>query len=336
MKTKLQVFHCPASNTPITQLNQWKHEEALRGVAGGASITLLGAVVVAVNPIGIGKQDGPEVLVRFKICKSASTDWVGWIMGGRCIDCPTDGGLGFVPLEHSHSFAALGVQTERSEYPGLPRPDHCYAARLSVLDSDSDGDEPLVGAARASEQEPPRSGPSLEQAARAGVPLLYEGDPITISQGEGAWVPAVTASADGPCSKEGCKCAFLCSGSPVEAVPGLWDQEDGQEVACIIGIDEFNTVLELGTKVAQVHAVVQTRVCQHCGCMDMDAWLEDAEMPKCPDCGAVKVLGPSSCRQCGAAADACCVLSYVGCNTCRSESELKGRVVRGPASGFLA
>ncbi len=71
---------------PIKKLENWNHSEALRGVAGGVNVPLLGAAVVAVHLLEIGKQDGPEVLVRFKICKKASTDWVGWILGARAID----------------------------------------------------------------------------------------------------------------------------------------------------------------------------------------------------------------------------------------------------------
>jgi hypothetical protein len=123
---------------PIKQFERWAHEEALRGVAGGKNVPLLGAVIVAVHLIELGKNDGPEVLVRFKVCGAGSTDWVGWILGGRCIDCPANGGLGFIPLEHSHSFTALGIQTERSERPGGPKPDRCYAAKLSSFDSDDE------------------------------------------------------------------------------------------------------------------------------------------------------------------------------------------------------
>ena len=247
---------------PIKSIERWKHEEALRGVAGGANVPLLGAVVVAVNLIEVGKQDGPEVLIRFKICKAGSTDWVGWIMGARCIDCPENGGLGFIPMPHSHSFTALSIQTERSERPGTARPDRCYAARLSVLDSDdSDNEEQRAGAAR-----PLPSGPSLAPAASAGIPLLYEGDPISIGQGEGAWVPVVVAtSAVEQQGTPGNRCVFPCVGSPVEVVPGIWNEENGQGTVCVVGIDEFDTVLEPGTKVAEVHsAVVQTRVCQQC------------------------------------------------------------------------
>ena len=81
---------------PIKALERWKHEESIRGVAGGANVPLLGAAVVAINLIEISKNDGPEAL-GFKICQAGSTDWVGWIMGARCIDAPSRGGLGFIP-----------------------------------------------------------------------------------------------------------------------------------------------------------------------------------------------------------------------------------------------
>ena len=51
-----------------------------RGVAGGAKVPLVGSVVIGVNLIEVGKDDGPQVNIRFKICKSGTTDWVGWIL----------------------------------------------------------------------------------------------------------------------------------------------------------------------------------------------------------------------------------------------------------------
>ena len=108
------------------------------GVAGKSKVPLLGTVVVAMNLLEIAKNTGPEVLTRFKICKQGTTDWVGWILGARALDCPERGGLGFIPLEHCHSFTSLGIQTERSERPGGPKMDKCYAARVSVIDSDSE------------------------------------------------------------------------------------------------------------------------------------------------------------------------------------------------------
>ena len=72
------------------------------------------------------------------MCKAGSTDWVGWILGVRALDCQARGGLGFLPLEHGHSFSALGVITERTEKPAKPRLDECYPVRLvSSMDDDA-------------------------------------------------------------------------------------------------------------------------------------------------------------------------------------------------------
>ena len=100
---------------PIKRLGKWKHEEALCGVAGSARVPLIGSVVINVQMTEMGKQTGPEILIRFKVCKAGSTDWVGWILGARALDCQARGGLGFLPIEHGHSFGALGIVTERTE-----------------------------------------------------------------------------------------------------------------------------------------------------------------------------------------------------------------------------
>jgi len=64
-------------------------------------------------------------------------------------------------------------------------------------------------------------------------------------------------------------------GSPVEAVPGIWDSGDERlGMLCVTSRDEFDVVLEPGVKVAEAHsAAIQTRVCQDCGGIDTDAWL---------------------------------------------------------------
>ena len=53
---------------PIKQLERWNHTEGVRGVAGGVALPLLGSVVVNVTLISGGKDDGPEIPIRFKIC----------------------------------------------------------------------------------------------------------------------------------------------------------------------------------------------------------------------------------------------------------------------------
>ena len=82
---------------PVKSFEKWKEPEALRGVAGGKVVPLLGSVVMTIRIIELGKHDGPPANVRFKICKAGSTDWVGWILGARAIDCPANGGLGHIP-----------------------------------------------------------------------------------------------------------------------------------------------------------------------------------------------------------------------------------------------
>ncbi len=54
---------------PIKKLERWSVKEVLRGVAGGASVGLIGAVVVKMTMLELGRNTGPEILVRFKICK---------------------------------------------------------------------------------------------------------------------------------------------------------------------------------------------------------------------------------------------------------------------------
>ena len=125
--------------------------------------------------------------------------------------------------------------------------------------------------------------------------------------------------------------------SPVEAVPGIWGTGDESGMLCVIGTDEFDTVIEPGTKVAEVHAAsIQTRVCQKCGCQDTDAWIKTSGMKQCRACGTGQLGGKSPCRQCSAGPENCCVLGYSGCLECRPERNLKGRVRRGPAAGLLA
>jgi len=213
---------------PIKNLEKWEHEEALRGVAGGKSVPLLGSVVMAVKMVELGKDTGPEVLISFKICKSGSTDWVGWIIGARCIDCPERGGLGFVPLEHSHSFTALGIQMKRSENPGGSKPDQCFAVRASVFDSDDEsevGFEQVGGIVQGNADD--------SESEHLGTALLYEGDPISLAKGSAAWVPVVAAQKHTSLDTE-TLVVLKSTDSPVEVVPGIWGSGDEQGVVCVV------------------------------------------------------------------------------------------------------
>ena len=122
------------------------------------------------------------------------TDWVGWILGARALDCQARGGLGFLPLEHGHSFSTLGIMTERTERPAKPRLDECYPVRLvSSMDDAAQLWGPLDEARQGLQSVMPApSAPATDHGnpqGGIGVPLLYDGEPITICQGEGVWVP---------------------------------------------------------------------------------------------------------------------------------------------------
>ena len=59
---------------PIVALEKFTEEEAVRGVAGGARVPLVGSVVINVEMIQVRKETGPVVPVRFKICAKGTTD----------------------------------------------------------------------------------------------------------------------------------------------------------------------------------------------------------------------------------------------------------------------
>jgi len=78
-------------------------------------------------------------------------------------------------MEHTHAFTTLGIQMERTEAPGKPKLDDCYAIfpiKCSVVDSDTE-----------EEWEEPHCGAVREHSNDVGVAVVYEGDPITLSEG---------------------------------------------------------------------------------------------------------------------------------------------------------
>ena len=98
--------------------------------------------------------------------------------------------------------------------------------------------------------------------------MLYDGDPITISHGEGVWVPVAVAHHALPAFPSSTKTnVVLPRPGPLEAIPGLWDDHLALEgEVCIVGDDEFDVELEKGTPVAEVvPASIRIQVCQTCG-----------------------------------------------------------------------
>ena len=137
------------SRHPIVQLEKWQHDEELRGIVGGQSVPLVGSVVLKVGMLELCSSTGPCIEVRFKICAAGSTDWVGFTLGARALDCSERGGLGHIPAAHSHVFSSLGIQMERIDRTRSSRPDSCYIARNVILDTcnglQSSGARPVIG-----------------------------------------------------------------------------------------------------------------------------------------------------------------------------------------------
>ena len=95
---------------PVYALEKWRRREELRGVAGGKTVPLIGAVVLTLEATKLGTKKGPKIKARFKICAKGTTDWIGIILGARALDCPERGGLGFIPGPYGHTFTKLGIQ----------------------------------------------------------------------------------------------------------------------------------------------------------------------------------------------------------------------------------
>ena len=316
---------------PIKALERWNHQESIRGVAGGVTVELLGSVVINVTLLAAGAGPSPDVNIRFKVCQGGKTDWVGWIIGARALDSPANGGLGFIPMQDVHHFSGPGVNCERSESPGGAKPDACYAITASCLDDPEEFEN--VGPQGFGTRLEPSD--SRDHSFKNGVSLVYDGEHCVLGPGEGAWVPVAPVS---QVPSNITKCVLPCSDSEIEAVPGLWNTDASTAgTVCVVNVTEIDVAIVPGEKVAEIHeAAIQTRVCQCCGNIDTDAWLVDEKLAKCRGCGNTLVGFITDCKQCGATEEECCVLSYAGCDQCKPERLLKGKVRKGPAAQVLA
>ena len=99
---------------PIRRLEKWTHTETLSGIAAGEPIKLIGAVVLRVKFLEVGRDQGQTVNIRFKITPKGSTGWVKWIIGARALDCDERGGLGFAPQADSYFWSKLGISTDKA------------------------------------------------------------------------------------------------------------------------------------------------------------------------------------------------------------------------------
>ena len=57
---------------PIIRFEKWEQPEHLRGVAAGTPVPMLGSVVINVSMLELGKSTGPDVWMRFKVCKQVT------------------------------------------------------------------------------------------------------------------------------------------------------------------------------------------------------------------------------------------------------------------------
>ena len=186
-------------NYPIVQLERWPREERVTGIVAGQHVQILGAVLMRVEMPELGKETGPVIWVRAKIFAAGQSDWHGLILGGRALDSPKLGGLGFRPTPTGHAFESLGIMMDRLEdllQGGYPSDDayrmqvevesapgvFSAAVRRSLLDTDVEESCGLEDRAAASQ---PASGAVLFAA-----PQIEDGDHTSDywEETEDAWV----------------------------------------------------------------------------------------------------------------------------------------------------
>ena len=92
---------------PIVELQRWPNEEKCSGVAGGATVPMVGAVILVLTFVDRNTGDLKAIEAHFKILAAGKTDWVPIILGGMAIDSPDRGGLGVQPRKNSFYLTKL-------------------------------------------------------------------------------------------------------------------------------------------------------------------------------------------------------------------------------------
>ena len=265
---------------PVIQLGKWNKPEQISGVASKKTVPLIGTVVIRVSLTRMGNEaNSPTVDVRFKICAAGSTSWVGWILGGRALDAAERGGLGLQIRSDAYYFAGPNVLVARAEGEAEEKIDACYAIRRASVDDDPD-EEAVTCRFRQGGQvqqglfdrEEYGNHAKLDSAdpeahlSAYGLPLIYDGEDMVLSEGEGAWVPVVPAAYRRNAKSERCsvQCVFPCTSTPLEAMPGIWDSSDDSDgMVLVVNQTGLDVALDRGTTVAEVHpTAIQSRFCQ--------------------------------------------------------------------------
>jgi hypothetical protein len=109
------------SEIEVAHVSDLSKPESFRGVAAGKLVPMLGSVALRVCMLEVGENAGLDVLIRFEVCKAGSTDWVGFILGARALDCVERGGLGHTPAAGGHAMGHLGIVAHRPERPCAER-----------------------------------------------------------------------------------------------------------------------------------------------------------------------------------------------------------------------
>ena len=117
---------------PVVQLEKWPVPECCTGISRGHDVPIIGAAVMRVKLLELGKDKGPEILVRGKIFAKGTSDWLGLILGARALDCVERGGLGFRPSSGAHHFDRLGIAVPRTEKIGYGDQYKDLAFRMDV------------------------------------------------------------------------------------------------------------------------------------------------------------------------------------------------------------
>ena len=207
--------------------------ECCTGISRGHDVPIIGAAVVRTELLQLGKEKGPQILVRGKIFKKGTSDWLGLILGARALDCVDRGGLGFRPVAGAHYLERLGLAMPRTEQIGFGEQYRDLAYRMdvwcppqepaavqqvcaSIFDSDpsmatcgrcagqSSDHGPWLGADRRSFCGSCTRNLSLSLGTCSTEPLRGDAtlgsslvslspDPVTLQPGDGAYIPVAVA-----------------------------------------------------------------------------------------------------------------------------------------------
>ncbi|CAE7299989.1 unnamed protein product, partial [Symbiodinium necroappetens] len=102
-------------NFPLVQLEKWPQDEVVTGLAKDKPIGLRGGVVLRVKLEDISGSKSKEILARAKVLAAGTSSWHGLILGGRALDHPDRGGLGYRASPMAHVLEGVGILLPRRE-----------------------------------------------------------------------------------------------------------------------------------------------------------------------------------------------------------------------------